>query len=63
MIKFSIYLSFTVHYNNTKIGGSTQILSITIVLSCFHQLISYYEKIVNLIITFAANEKLNLSNF
>ena len=41
--KISIYLSFTVDYNCTKIGKFTQIISITIVLGCFCLLISYFE--------------------
>ena len=40
--KFSVYLSFTVH-TCTKIGRSTPIRSLTIVLSCFYQLISHSE--------------------
>ena len=43
--KFSIYVSFTVHYNYTKIGRFTPILSITIVLSCFYLLISHFENL------------------
>ena len=45
MTKFSIYLSFTVHYNlnYSEIGRFTAILSITIVLSCFYPLISCFE--------------------
>ena len=39
--KFSIYLGFTDHYNNTKI---TPILSIRIVLSCFYLLITHLLK-------------------
>ena len=39
----SIYLSFTVHYNYTKIGRFTPILSIIIVLNCFYPLISHFE--------------------
>ena len=35
MIKFSIHLSFTVHYNYTKIGRFTPILSITICFKLF----------------------------
>ena len=41
--KFSIYLSFTVHYNCTNSGRFTPFLSITIVLSCFYLLISHFE--------------------
>ena len=41
--KFSIYLSFTVHYNHTKSGRFTPFPSITIVLSCFYLLISHFE--------------------
>jgi len=41
--KFSIYLSFTVHYNYTKSVKFTPFLSITIVLSCFYLLISHFE--------------------
>ena len=37
--KFSIYLSFTVHYSYTKIGRFTSILSIRIVLSCLYLLL------------------------
>ena len=37
---FYIYLSFTAHYNYSKIGRFTPILSITIVLNCFDLLIS-----------------------
>ena len=33
--KFSLYLSFTVHYNYTKIGRFPPILSIRIVLAVF----------------------------
>ena len=40
MTKFSIYLSFNVHYNYTKIGKFKPILSIRIVLCCFYLLIS-----------------------
>ena len=43
LTKSSIYLSFTVHYNYTKIGRFTPFLSITIVLSCFYLLISHFE--------------------
>ena len=37
------YLSFTVHYNYTKIGRFTPILSIKIVLNGFYPLISHFE--------------------
>ena len=36
-------ISFTVHYNYSKIGRFTPILSIRIVLSCFYLLISNFE--------------------
>ena len=36
-------LSFTVHYNYTKIGRLRPILSIRIVLSCFYLLVSHFE--------------------
>ena len=42
--KFPLYLSFTAHYNYTKIGRFTSILTIRIVLSCFNQLISHFER-------------------
>ena len=41
--KFSPYLSFTVHYDWTKSGRDTPVLSIRIVLSCFYLLFSYFE--------------------
>ena len=41
--KFSIHLSFTVHYNYTKIGRFTPILSRRIVSSCFYLLLSHFE--------------------
>ena len=40
---FPFYLLFTVHYNYTKIGKFTPILSIRIVLSCCYLLISHFE--------------------
>ena len=40
---FLLY-SFTVHYNYMEISGFTLVLSIRIVLSCFHLLIFYFEK-------------------
>ena len=42
-----LLLSFTVHYNSMEIGGFTLVLSIRIVLSCFHLLIFYFEKFSN----------------
>ena len=51
--KFSIYLSFTVHHNYTKIGRFTPILSI---LNCFTLFLSAhfsFWKFLNLNLTFA----------
>ena len=61
--KFSIYLSFTVHYNYTKIGRFTPILSIRIVLRCFYLLISHFENFSTWIsrLPFALNATLDLS--
>ena len=61
--KFSIYLSFTVHYNYTKIGRFTPILSIRIVLLCFYLLISHFENFSTWIsrLPFALNAMLDLS--
>ena len=42
-----LLLSFTVHYNYMEISGLTLVLSIRIVLSCFHLLIFYFEKFSN----------------
>ena len=60
--KFSIYLSFTVHYNYTKIGRFTPILSIRIVLRCFYLLISHFENVSTWIsrLPFALNAMLDL---
>ena len=58
--KFSIELSFTVHYNYTKIGKFMPILSIRIVLSCFYLLISHFENLSTLL--FAVNAMLSFSN-
>ena len=60
--KFSIYLSFTVHYNYTKIGRFTPILSIRIVLRCFYLLISHFENFSTWIsrLPFALNAMLDL---
>ena len=58
--KFSIELSFTVHYNYTKIGKFLLILSIRIVLSCFYLLISHFENLSTL--PFAVNAMLSFSN-
>ena len=60
--KFSIYLSFTVHYNYTKIGRFTPILSIRIVLLCFYLLISHFENFSTWIsrLPFALNAMLDL---
>ena len=57
--KFSIYLSFTVHYNNTKIGRFTPILSVRIVLSCFYQHIAHFKNFSTWIsrLPFAVNTK------
>ena len=43
LTKFSIFLSFTVHYIYTKIGRFTPILSTKIVLSCLYLLIPLFE--------------------
>ena len=44
--KFSfILLVINVHYNYTKIGKFTPILSIRIVLSCFYSLLSHFENV------------------
>ena len=61
--KFSIYLSYTVHCNYTKIGKLTPILSIRIVLSCFYLLISHSENFSTWISNYpsALNAMLNLS--
>ena len=64
MTKFSIYLSFTVRYNYTKIGRFMPILSMTIVLSCFYLFISHFENFSTWIspcLPFAVNAMLNLS--
>ena len=60
--KFSIYLSFTLHYNYTKIGRFTPILSIRIVLRCFYLLISHFENVSTWIsrLPFALNAMLDL---
>ena len=61
--KFSIYLSFTVHYNYTKISRFKPILSITIVSSCFYAPTSHFENFPTWIsrLTFAVDAMLNLS--
>ena len=61
--KFSIYLSYTVHCNYTKIGKLTSILSIRIVLSCFYLPISHSENFSTWISRYpsALNAMLNLS--
>ena len=64
MTKFSIYLSFAVRYNYTKIGSFPPILSIRIVLSCFYLLITHFETFSTWIsrLPFAVlNAMLNLS--
>ena len=63
MTKFSIYLSFTVHYNYTKISRFKPILSITIVSSCFYPPTSHFENFPTWIsrLTFAVDAMLNLS--
>ena len=63
--KFSIYLSFTVYYIYAKIGRFTPILSITIVLSWFHLLISHFEHFSTWIsrLPFGVNAMLNLSQW
>ena len=61
--KFSIYLSYIVHCNYTKIGKLTPILSIRIVLSCFYLPISHSENFSTWISSYpsALNAMLNLS--
>ena len=51
--KFPLYLSFTVHYNYTKICRVIPIISIRIVLSCS----SHIQKFLNLNLTFAIVRK------
>ena len=51
--KFSIYLSFTVYYNYTKIGRFTPILSITICYKLFLSAHFSFLKFLNLNLTFA----------
>ena len=54
--------SFTVHFNYTKIGIFTPILSIRIVLSYFYLLVSHFEDFSTWFsrLLFAANAMLNL---
>ena len=61
---FSIYLSFTVHYNNTKISRFTLILSIRIILSGFYLHITHFENFSTWIsrLPFAVNAMHNFSN-
>ena len=57
-----LLLSFTVHYNYMEISGLTLVLSIRIVLGCFHLLIFYFEKFSNWVscLPFAVNVTGNL---
>ena len=64
LIKFSLYLSFTVHYLYKEVSCFLPVLYIRIVLSCFHLLIFYFEKFSSWIwhLLFAVSMTLNLSN-
>ena len=57
-----LLLSFTVHYNYMEISELTLVLSVRIVLSCFHLLIFYFEKFSNWVscLPFAVNVTGNL---
>ena len=63
LCKFSLYLSFTVHYLYKKVSSFTPLLSITSVSSCFYLLIFYFEKFSTWIwgLPFAISLTLNLS--
>ena len=64
LIKFSLYLSFTVHYLYKEVSCFLPVLYIRIVLSCFYLLIFYFEKFSSWIwhLLFAVSMTLNLSN-
>ena len=64
LIKFSLYLSFTVHYLYKKVSCFMPVLSITIVLNSFYMLIFCFEKFSSRIwrLLFAVSMTLNLSN-
>ena len=61
--KFSLFLSFTVHYFCTKISSFTRVLSIRFVLGCFYLLTFYFAKFSTWIwrLPFAVKVTLNLS--
>ena len=61
LIKFSLYLSFTVHYLYKKVSCFLPVLYIRIVLSCFYLLIFYFEKFSSWIwhLLFAVSMTLN----
>ena len=64
LIKFSLYLLFTVHYLYKEVSCFLPVLYIRIVLSCFYLLIFYFEKFSSSIwfLLFAVSMTLNLSN-
>ena len=64
LIKFSLYLLFTVHYLYKEVSCFLPVLYIRIKLSCFYLLIFYFEKFSSWIwhLLFAVSMTLNLSN-